>query len=63
MKYIIRVSCLPGFMLMQAAFLSVSFAARCFRWIRYGGEAFDYDPTDRATIYKIYRELKDKQSL
>jgi len=58
MKYILRILALPGFFIMQTVFLIYTLFVRCFLWVAYGGEVFSYTPMDRATIHKIYLEIK-----
>ena len=63
MIYILRILSLPGFIILQVVYLAWGVIARSWRWVRYGGEAFNYNPLDRPSIYKIYKELKDGEEI
>ena len=58
MYYILRIIASPfilGLILVAHIFYSIK---RTLHFIKYGGEFINYDKDERATIQKIYEEMK-----
>ena len=58
MKYIIRIICLPFWLIVGLISMTASLIQRSILFVKYGGECITYLPEDKATIKEIYDQIK-----
>lgn len=60
MKIAVRILLLPIAFLLHLIPHIIGLSVTLYKWVRYGGEFIVYDPTDRASIGRIWEELKKR---
>ena len=58
MKIAIRILLLPVGFILQLIPHVIGLTINLYRWVRYGGEFIIYTGDDKASMAKIYTELK-----
>lgn len=59
-RLILRIITSPFLLIMMLVFHIYTGFLNTFLFIKYGGEWMTYSDEDKSTIYKIYKELKEK---
>ena len=60
LKVAIRIILLPCAAILYLIPHIIGYTVNLFRWVKYGGEFITYKGDDRASMGKIYEELKNK---
>lgn len=60
-KVIIRVILLPVAFILHLIPHILGMAITLYRWVKYGGEFIVYTQEDKATMYKIFKSIREAE--